>query len=108
MRRLFIGGTGPLGASAVRWALDRGHEITVAHSGKHELPTHLAAEHLHGERDELLAPGGPVERARADVLIDTRTKASNADQLLRVAKEGHARRPVVVSSTDVYDYFVAG
>jgi len=108
VRLLFIGGTGPLGASACRWAVARGHEITVAHSGKHELPIDLAAQHLHGERDELLAPGGPVEQARADVLIDTRTKASNADQLLRAARAGHARRLVVVSSTDVYDYFVTG
>src|SRR5712691_7529662 len=108
MRLLFIGGTGPLGASAVRSALARGHEVTVAHSGTHELPADLAVRHLHGERDELLALGGPVERTRADVLIDTRTKASNVDQLLRAARAANAGRLVVVSSTDVYDYFVAG
>lgn len=108
MRLLFIGGTGPLGAAACRWGLARGHEITVAHSGKHELPSDLTARHLHGDRDELLATGGPVEEARADVVIDTRTNASNADQLLRAAQAGRACRLVVVSSTDVYDYFVTG
>lgn len=76
MRLLFIGGTGPLGATACRWALARGHEVTVAHSGRHEPPADLSVRHLHGERDELLAAGGSVEQARADVVIDTRTKAS--------------------------------
>ena len=108
MRLLFVGGTGPVGASACRWALARGHEITVAHSGRHELPSDLPARHLHGERDELLAPAGPIEDTRADAFIDTRTKASNVDQLMRAARASGARRIVVVSSTDVYDYFVTG
>lgn len=76
MRLLFLGGTGPVGMSASRIALARGHEVVVAHSGKHE-PGDLSVRHLHGERDELLAPGGPAARARADVIVDTRTTAEN-------------------------------
>src|SRR5712691_11935873 len=35
VRLLFLGGTGPVGMSASRIALARGHEVIVAHSGKH-------------------------------------------------------------------------
>jgi nucleoside-diphosphate-sugar epimerase len=108
MRLLLIGGTGPVGVSACRLALAHGHEVSVAHSGAHEPPGDLKMKHIHGKRDALLAPDGPIARATPDVLIDTRTTASNADQLLRCARTVGVRRLIVVSSTDVYDYFVTG
>lgn len=107
MRLLLIGGTGPVGLSAGRIALEHGHEVTVAHSGKHE-PTVSAVRHLHGERESLLATDGPIATARPDVIVDTRTKAENVETLLRCARAGGTHRLVVVSSTDVYDYFVTG
>ena len=36
MRLPLIGGTGPVGLSAGRIALEHGHEVIVADSGKHE------------------------------------------------------------------------
>jgi len=107
VRLLLLGGTGPVGMSASRIALARGHEVVVAHSGKHE-PGDLSVRHLHGERDALLAPGGPAARARPDVIVDTRTTAENVAALLRCARDAGTQRLVIVSSTDVYEYFVSG
>lgn len=108
MRLVFVGGTGPLGASATRIARAAGHEVVVAHSGRHELADDLDIQHLHGERQELLPPNGPIVRTRADVLIDTRTTASNAAAVLECARAAGAKRLVIVSSTDVYEHFVTG
>lgn len=45
---LVIGGTGPTGPGVVNGLLDRGHEVTILHTGRHEvdtIPDHL--EHVH-------------------------------------------------------------
>lgn len=108
MKLLFIGGTGPLGLSATRIARDAGHEVVVAHSGRHEPAEDLDVRHLHGEREDLVSADGPIARTTADVLIDTRTSASNAAAVLACARAAGAKRVVVVSSTDVYEHFVTG
>lgn len=108
MRLLFVGGTGPVGVAACRAATERGHHVVVAHTGAHELPNDIDAEHFHGAREELLAPNGPIEKARPDALVDTRTNAGNASELLRCARAAATRRLVVISSTDVYEAFVTG
>lgn len=108
MRIVLIGGTGPVGTAACRYALERGHNVTVAHSGTHELPADLPVRHLHGDRETLLAPDGPIAALRPDALVDTRTKAGNAAALVACARSGGTHRLVVVSSTDVYAQFVTG
>lgn len=60
MRLLFVGGTGPVGVAACRAATERGHHVIVAHTGAHELPNDIDAEHFHGAREERLAPNGPI------------------------------------------------
>lgn len=107
MRIVFVGGTGPVGMAASRVAVEHGHHVIVAHTGAHE-PPDIVVEHLHGSREDLLSRGGAIEQARADVLVDTRTKADNVAELLRCARAGGTRRLVVVSSTDVYEAFVGG
>jgi 2'-hydroxyisoflavone reductase len=47
MRLILIGGTGFLGPVIVRLAIANGHEVAVAHTGKHEGPRDLEIEHLH-------------------------------------------------------------
>jgi nucleoside-diphosphate-sugar epimerase len=79
--------------------------VAVAHSGAHEPPALPDLEHLHGARDELLAPGGPVERWAPDALVDTfagGATAAKARQLGDVAQRCGARQIVAVSSMDVY------
>lgn len=108
MRVLFIGGTGPVGIAAARVAVARGHEVVVAHSGQHEPPDDLGVRHMHGQRDDLIAPGGPIARLGADVIVDTRVTATNAATVLACTRGAGARRLVIISSTDVYEYFVSG
>lgn len=108
MRLLFIGGTGPVGIAASRVAIAGGHEVVVAHSGQHEPADDLGTRHVHGDRDELITLAGPISRIGADVIVDTRTKAENATSVVSCARAAGARRLIVVSSSDVYEYFVTG
>ena len=48
MKALVIGGTGPTGPAVVNGLVDRGYEVVVLHTGRHEvdtIPPHL--EHIH-------------------------------------------------------------
>jgi nucleoside-diphosphate-sugar epimerase len=48
-RVLLIGGTGPTGPAIARGLEARGFDITVLHSGKHEVPEVAHLRHLHGD-----------------------------------------------------------
>jgi nucleoside-diphosphate-sugar epimerase len=103
MRVLFIGGTGPVGHSAVPMLLSAGHEVTLAHSGRHEAFGDL--EHLHGSRARLLGAGGPAERWRPEIVIDTFAGGATADkasELARFARRVGLAQVIAVSSIDVY------
>jgi nucleoside-diphosphate-sugar epimerase len=105
MRVLFIGGTGPVGLASLPHLLAAGHEVAVAHTGAHEPDAAVVADHLHGEREELLAPGGPAERWRPDAIVDTfagGATAAKAQQLRALAQRAGAGRLVAISSMDVY------
>src|SRR5689334_3097754 len=105
MRVLFIGGTGPVGLASLPHLLAAGHEVGVAHTGAHEPDAANDAEHLHGDRDQLLAPGGAAERWRPDAIVDTfagGATAAKARQLGALAERADAGRIVAVSSMDVY------
>lgn len=110
MRVVFVGGTGPVGQASVPYLRDEGHEVAVAHSGAHEPPGLDAVEHLHGDRAALLAPAGPAERWRPDVVVDTfagGATAAKADELGRMAERCRASQIVAISSIDVYRHCVA-
>src|SRR5918998_1414149 len=110
MRVLMIGGTGPVGLSALPHLLDAGHSVAVAHSGAHEPPGAANAEHLHGSREELLREGGAVERWRPEALVDSfpgGATAAKARDLAAVAGRCGARRVVAISSMDVYRHCAA-
>jgi nucleoside-diphosphate-sugar epimerase len=105
MRVLFMGGTGPVGLASVPHLLAAGHEVVVAHTGAHEPPALAALEHLHGKRDELLAPGGSAERARPEAIVDTfagGASAGKAAAVAALAERSGAAQLVVTSSIDVY------
>jgi nucleoside-diphosphate-sugar epimerase len=104
-RVLFIGGTGPLGQATVPHLLEAGHEVALAHTGRHEAAGLEQLEHLHGERANLLGRGSPAEGWQAEVLIDTfagGATAAKAQQLAALAECSSARQVVAVSSIDVY------
>jgi nucleoside-diphosphate-sugar epimerase len=105
MRVLFIGGTGPVGRSAVPHLLAAGHDVVLAHTGAHEPPELTTLEHVHGDRAALLAPGGPAEQARPEAIVDTFAGGASADkahELAGLAKRTGAAQLVVTSSIDVY------
>lgn len=49
MRALVIGGTGPTGPYIVEGLLDRGYQVTILHSGQHEVEFSRPVDHLHGD-----------------------------------------------------------
>lgn len=105
MRVLFMGGTGPVGQATLPYLLDGGHEVAAAHTGAHEPPGPRPVEHLHGDRPSLLAAGGPAERWRPDVLVDTfagGATAAKAQELGHLAERCRASQIVAISSIDVY------
>jgi len=55
-KALVIGGTGPTGPYTVNGLIDRGYEVTILHSGQHEVPFKQEIEHIHADvhfRDSL-------------------------------------------------------
>jgi nucleoside-diphosphate-sugar epimerase len=110
MRVLLVGGTGPLGQASIPHLLEAGHQVAVAHTGTHEPPGHGDVQHLHGARPALLADGGPAERWRPDVLVDTfagGATAAKAIELGSLAERCEAGQIVAVSSIDVYRHCAA-
>lgn len=107
MRVLMLGGTNLVGPSAARFIRSE-HEVAIAHSGAHEHPGVSDLEHLHGPRGELLAAGGPVERWRPDVVVDTFAGGATAAKAreVRALSARAGARLVVVSSMDVYQHCV--
>lgn len=46
---LVIGGTGPTGPYIVNGLIDRGYEVTILHSGRHEVDFKIDIEHIHAD-----------------------------------------------------------
>ncbi len=112
MRIAVMGGTRFVGPAAVRELVGAGCEVLVAHRGVHELEPDVALDvvvHCLGDREDLLAEGGPVERFGPEVIIDTfggGATAAKGEQLVDAAARCGAERLVVVSSCDVYQAYV--
>lgn len=49
MNTLLIGGTGPTGPFVVNGLIERGHKVTILHSGAHEVEFAEPVEHLHAD-----------------------------------------------------------
>ena len=101
-----MGGTRFVGPAAVAALVEAGHEVCVAHTGRHEHPAVEEVEHLHAGRRALLEDGGLVERWRPAAIVDTfasRATRSKA-RMLAAAAERIGAHVVAVSSIDVYAY----
>ena len=46
---LVVGGTGPTGPFIVNGLIDRGYEVTILHSGFHEVEFKQEIEHIHND-----------------------------------------------------------
>jgi nucleoside-diphosphate-sugar epimerase len=106
VRVVVIGGTKFVGPAAVGRLLAAGHEVAVAHSGAHEHPAVETAEHLHGERDDLLAPGGAIDGWHPEVIVDTFPGGATAakGEALAACAARTGAQVVAISSVDVYQH----
>jgi nucleoside-diphosphate-sugar epimerase len=108
VRVVVIGGTKFVGPAAVSLLVAAGHEVAVAHTGEHEHPAVAAVAHLHGDREALLFPGGPIDDWRPAAVVDTfpgGATAAKGEQLAACAARTGAR-VVAISSVDVYRHGV--
>ena len=106
---MFLGGTNLVGPPTVGRLFEQDHEVAVAHTGAHEHPLTSAAVHLHGSREEILEPGGLIERFGPEVVIDTfagGATAAKAVQLAEAASRLSIGHLIVTSSIDTYQHCV--
>ena len=100
MNILLIGGTGFIGRFVTQQLLDAGHNVTVFHRGKTEVPQ--GAQEILGNRKFLQDHQPEFRSAKFDVVIDfVLSSARQALQLMDTFR-GIAGRVVALSSMDVY------
>ncbi|MDJ0653170.1 MAG: NAD-dependent epimerase/dehydratase family protein [Xanthomonadales bacterium] len=103
---LFLGGTGFLGPHQVRYALDRGHRVTLFNRGRKTGLYGDQVEELVGNRDARVDQGlSALEGSRRwDVVVDNSgyvpRHVRDSAQLLK----GRVGRYVFTSTTSVYDF----
>ncbi len=72
MRILVIGGTGPTGPYIVNGLVERGHEVTIFHTGRHEvdsLPPESVVPHIHGDPFSLESTAACLEGQTFDAVF---------------------------------------
>lgn len=99
-RLLILGGTGFIGPHMVRYAVERGHEVSIFTRGRSEADLPESVEHLIGDRnDDHAALGGRTW----DVVLDNNTQdyrwVQTSTELLADATDHY----VFVSSISAYD-----
>jgi 2'-hydroxyisoflavone reductase len=100
MRILILGGTGFTGPFQVRYALDRGHKVTVFNRGKThpgELPE--GVEQLIGDRNGKL---DALKDRKWDVVIDNPTSVPVWVRDVAQVLKGNVERYVFISTISVY------
>ena len=98
MRILVLGGTGFIGAAAVRALIGRGHAVARFHRGE----ASDGIETIRGERRELPRHREAFARFGPEVVVDTIAYTEADARLFVETFRGLARRAVVLSSQDVY------
>ena len=106
LRILILGGTGFTGPYQVRYAVSRGHHVTVFNRGRRQADLPDSVVHLHGDRNE---PAGldvlKAEVARGtrwDVVIDNPTTLPFWVRDAGVALRGATNHFIFISTISVY------
>jgi 2'-hydroxyisoflavone reductase len=99
LRILILGGTGFIGPHQVRYAIARGHKVSVFNRGRRQADLPDSVEHLFGDRNDNLES---LKRREWDVVIDNPTTlpkwVRDSASLLKDA----ARQYVFISTISVY------
>lgn len=69
---LVIGGTGPTGPFVVNGLVERGHEVTILHTGRHEvdaLPPQSVVPHIHADPFDLDSFSGAIAGRNFDIVF---------------------------------------
>ena len=101
MRILILGGAGLTGPHQIRYALARGHTVTLFNRGRTALPPDLAGvEQLHGDRDtgDLRA----LQGRQWDVCIDNPTRLPAWARDAAQALAANVGRYIFISTISVY------
>lgn len=102
---LILGGTGFIGPHEVRYAVERGHKITVFNRGRRQADLPAAVEHLQGDRDT--GDLASIQKARGswDVVIDNPTTlpfwVRDAGQVLK----DRTKHYIFISTISVYPHY---
>jgi 2'-hydroxyisoflavone reductase len=102
LRILILGGTGFIGPYQVRYAVERGHQVTVFNRGRRQADLPDSVEHLQGDRNNDLEA---LKGRDWDVVIDNPTTlpfwVRDAASLL----SDHADQYIFISTISVYSDF---
>ena len=71
MRVLVVGGTGPTGPAIVSGLETRGHDVTICHTGSHEVPEVAHLRHIHTDVRDEKALRSTIGNEQWDVAIVT-------------------------------------
>jgi 2'-hydroxyisoflavone reductase len=106
LKLLILGGTGFTGPHQVRYAVARGHTVTVFNRGRRQAELPDSVEHLIGDRNNDLKA---LEGRKWDVVIDNPTTLPNWVRLSGKLLKDACRQYVFISTISVYaDTSVAG
>jgi nucleoside-diphosphate-sugar epimerase len=98
---LVIGGTGPTGPSIVNGLAARGYDVTILHSGAHEVPEVEAFSHLHGDVFSEEGVRAALEERTFDVVVASYGRLRSIAEVLR-DRVGHL---VSIGGVPVYRGF---
>jgi len=96
---LILGGTGFIGPYQVRYAVARGHKVTVFNRGRREADLPDAVEHLQGDRNDNLRS---LEGRQWDVVIDNPTTLPNWVRLAGKLLKDSTNQYIFISTISVY------
>jgi len=99
LKILILGGTGFTGPFQVRYAVARGHAVTVFNRGRRQADLPESVEHLVGDRNNDLSA---LEGREWDVVIDNPTTLPNWVRLSGKLLKNACRQYVFISTISVY------
>ena len=88
MKTLVVGGTGPTGPAIVAGLAERGHDITICHTGNHELPEVDGYPHIHTDVRDHDALASTIGSEEWDAAIVTYGRLRTIAEVLR-GQVGH-------------------